>query len=163
MRLGIISDTHGHLPFTTDGVRMLQQQQVDAVLHCGDIGSANVIPLFTGTPTHFVFGNCDYETASMKAAIRDANLHCHDRFGDIELEGCRIALLHGDDGFALESAIHGGDYDLGCHGHTHEVRLEQVNNTLVLNPGAMYRAEPHTIATIELPSMQVRHIPVPPA
>jgi putative phosphoesterase len=48
---------------------MLESLEVDAVLHCGDIGSIAVVELFAAWPTHFVFGNCDDNTAAFAAAI----------------------------------------------------------------------------------------------
>ena len=69
MRLGIISDTHGHVELTCPAVRMLESLEVETVLHCGDIGSIEVVELFAAWPTHFVFGNCDYDTEKFAAAI----------------------------------------------------------------------------------------------
>ena len=70
VRLGIISDTHGHVELTRPAVRMFESLDVDAVLHCGDIGSLAVVELFAAWPTHFVFGNCDDELDEFAAAIR---------------------------------------------------------------------------------------------
>ena len=60
MRIGIVSDTHGHVEFTLPAVRLLESLEVERVLHCGDIGSTGVVEAFAGWPTDFVFGNCDY-------------------------------------------------------------------------------------------------------
>ena len=38
MRIGVISDTHGQVANTLAAVRMLESLEVQAVLHCGDIG-----------------------------------------------------------------------------------------------------------------------------
>lgn len=160
MRIGIVSDTHGHVTYASDAVRVLEQEQVEAVLHCGDIGSPKIIPLFAKWPAHFVFGNVDYDEADLRAAIAAAGQTCHDRFGELELAGVKIALLHGDDGQLLQQSISSGRYGLVCHGHTHVPRNERIGKTLVLNPGALYRASPHTVAVLDLPSLMVRHIPV---
>jgi putative phosphoesterase len=104
MQLGVVSDTHGHVPNTRAAVQMLEQFDVEAVLHCGDIGSTAIVPLFAHWPTHFVFGNVDQGTAAheLEQAIRAAGQTCHGRFGSLELGGVRIALLHGDDGRLLD-------------------------------------------------------------
>ena len=39
MILGIVSDTHGHLTVTRAAIEILEDFQVDHVIHCGDIGS----------------------------------------------------------------------------------------------------------------------------
>ena len=69
MRLGIVSDTHGHVQNTLDAVRMLESLGVDEVLHCGDIGSTEIPRLFARWPTHFVFGNCDPDVGPLNMAI----------------------------------------------------------------------------------------------
>jgi putative phosphoesterase len=161
VRVGVVSDTHGHVPYATEAVSVLRREKVDVVLHCGDIGTPDIVWLFTDWPTHFVFGNCDYEESLLRGAIRDAGLVCHERFGDIELAGRRIALIHSDDGRLFRQVISSGEYDLVCYGHTHIAKLEQAGKTLVLNPGALYRAEPHSLAIVELPALTVRHIQLP--
>ncbi len=160
MRIGIVSDTHAHVENTRAAVRLLESLKVAAVLHCGDIGSPDIVPLFAPWPTHFVFGNVDHDHRELRAAIRLAGQTCHGRFGEIELAGVQISLLHGDDSAALREAITGGKYRLVCHGHTHVARREQIGGTLVLNPGALYRANPHSIAVVELPSLAAEIIVV---
>jgi uncharacterized protein len=59
MRIGVVSDSHGHVEFVRPAVRMLESLEVECVLHCGDIGTPAVVGLFAPWPTHFVFGNCD--------------------------------------------------------------------------------------------------------
>src|SRR5436309_2481293 len=117
--LGVVSDTHGQVEFTRQAVRMLSSLEVQAVLHCGDIGSAEIIPLFAAWPTHFVFGNVDYDESGLRSAIRVAGQTCHERFGSMVLAGRKIAFLHGDDSALLRESITSGKWDLVCHGHTH--------------------------------------------
>jgi putative phosphoesterase len=134
-------------------VRVLESLNVELVLHCGDIGSAAVVELFAPWPTHFVFGNVD-DPVAIDEAIRTAGQTCHNRFGQIELAGRRIAFLHGDDASLLNETITGGQWDLVCHGHTHVARKLRQGRTLVLNPGAVYRANPHSIACVKLPIVE---------
>ena len=152
MQLGVVSDTHGHVGYTREAIRMLESLEVEAVLHCGDIGSPEIVELFSAWPTHFVFGNVDHERV-LGEAIRAAGQTCHDRFGRLELAGRKIAFLHGDDSALLEQTIAGGRFDLVCHGHTHVARNIQRGRTRVLNPGALYRATPHSIAHVQLPEL----------
>ena len=160
MRLGIVSDTHGHVQNTQAAVRMLESLQVDEVLHCGDIGSSGIPPLFAPWPTHFVFGNCDPHEAELRMAIASAGKLCHGRFGDISLGGRRIALIHSDDARLFRQTITGGKFDLVCYGHTHQAEQHREGKTLVLNPGALYRANPHSLAIVELETMEATIVPV---
>jgi hypothetical protein len=160
MLLGVVSDTHGDLPRTRAAVQKLESLEVAVVLHCGDIGTPEVVSLFDRWPTHFVFGNCDHDRKTLARAIEKAGQTCHGTFGQLEFEGVRIAFTHGDNAELLEDTIAGGDWSLVCHGHTHVVRQEWLGNTLVLNPGAVHRANPHTIATVELPGRIVNVVTI---
>ena len=160
MRIGVVSDTHGQILFTRQAVRILESLEVDEVLHCGDIGSPEIVRLFAPWPTHFVFGNVDDDERELRAAIAAAGKTCHGRFGELELGGVQIALLHGDDSTRLKTAVASGRYQLVCSGHTHVARKRQVGTTLDLNPGALYRADPHSFAIVELPTLAVTQVTV---
>jgi putative phosphoesterase len=134
MLLGVVSDTHGNLANTLTAVRQLEELQVNAVLHCGDIVSPSIIPLFSGWPAHFVFGNCDSEVEILRQTIREAGQTCHERFGDVQLGDRRIAMVHGDDSHRLEAAIASGDFDLICYGHTHRPETHLSGRTVVPIP-----------------------------
>ncbi len=154
MRLGVVSDTHGHVELTRPAVRMLESLEVDSVLHCGDIGSIEVVELFAAWPTHFVFGNCDYGTEQFAAAIKKAGQTCHGMFGDLEFDGVRVAMLHSHDRRRFRETIDSGDYQLVCYGHTHVAAIDKRGKTTVVNPGAIYRAEPHSLAIVDLPAVE---------
>ncbi|MBL8827973.1 MAG: YfcE family phosphodiesterase [Planctomycetaceae bacterium] len=159
LRLGVVSDTHGHVDYAMNAVRLLESLEVNVVLHCGDIGTSDVVRLFQRWPTHFVFGNVD-DSRELRETILAAGQTCHDWFGDITLAGRRIALLHSDDAVRFESVKHSGQYDLVCYGHTHKALQQTIGKTLVLNPGALYRAYPHSFAIVDLPELKVTSINV---
>lgn len=154
MRIGVVSDTHAHVVNTQAALTLLESLAVERVLHCGDIGSIVVAKLFTHWPTDFVFGNCDYERDELAAAITEAGQTCHGKFGDLQIAGRRIALLHSDDHRKYSEVTTSGDYDLVCYGHTHVAKLEKLGHTLVLNPGALYRSNPHSLAVVNLATME---------
>src|SRR5688572_9782210 len=158
MRIGVISDTHGHVPNTLAAVRLLESLEVEAVLHCGDIDTPEIPKLLAGWPAHFVFGNCDDED-ELRTAIASAGLACHERFADLELAGRRIAIIHSDDARLFQQVKSSGRYDLVCYGHTHQAESHMEGRTLVLNPGALYRANPHTLAVVDLKTMAVEIVP----
>ena len=160
MIVGVVSDTHGHTANTQRAVRMLESCEVELVLHCGDIGSIEIVRLFHHWPTHFVFGNVDDKPILLREAIEQAGQTCHGRFGELELVGRKIALLHGDDGPRFRETVHAGRYDLVCYGHTHQAEQHREASTLVLNPGALYRAQPHSLALVRLPELEVTHVPL---
>jgi putative phosphoesterase len=154
MRIGVASDSHGHVANTLAAIHLLESLEVARVLHCGDIGIETIPPLFKAWPTDFVFGNCDYARDELTAAIQHAGHTCHGVFGDLTISERRIALIHSDDHRKFREVINSGIYDLVCYGHTHVAKIEQIGRTLVLNPGALYRANPHSIAFVDLGAME---------
>lgn len=157
-RIGIISDTHGQVEYTRSAIRLLESLEPELLIHCGDIGSAEIVRMLAPWPAHYVFGNVDDDTSSLRYAMTACGATCHERFGTLELDNVRIAFLHGDDWQLLDRTIAGGDFDLVCHGHTHRRREERCGQTLVLNPGAIYRANPHSFAIAELPDLTISSI-----
>jgi len=155
MLIGVISDTHGHPQFLLPAIDRLAERRVEAVLHCGDIGSAQIVQLLRAWPVHYVLGNCDpdREAPRLAAAMEPLGHTLHGRFGELELGGRQIALLHGDDERLLRQVIVSGERDLVCSGHTHVASCERRGRTLVLNPGALYRARPHKMAFVNLDDM----------
>jgi putative phosphoesterase len=158
MIIGIVSDTHGHVEFTRAAVRMLETYEAQLVIHCGDIGSVEIVAWFQRWPTHFVFGNVDTQPQRLRQAMGAAGQTCHERFGTLELDGRKIAFLHGVDGPLLQKTIKSGQYDLVCYGHTHVAEQHRVGNTLVVNPGALYRADPRSLAIGRLPQIEITHM-----
>jgi putative phosphoesterase len=156
--LGIVSDTHGHVANTQKAVRMLESFGVDAVLHCGDIGSDQIPGYFQRWPTHYVLGNVDFQRRQLDAAIELAGGVLHGRFAALRAAGQRIAMLHGDDEQRLRAELDSGLWDLLCHGHTHQATRHYAGRTLVVNPGALQRAYPPSIAILRLDPLEVTSI-----
>ena len=129
-------------------------------LHCGDIGSVSIVHCFPDLPTHFVRGNVDWNTDELREAIRQAGHTFHGRVGRVVVEGKQIVFLHGDDGQRLRASIAGADVDMICYGHTHVAEHHYDNGKLVLNPGAIWRSQPPSVALVELPSMRVETLPL---
>jgi hypothetical protein len=158
MRIGVISDTHGEIHSTNNALRVLDSLGVSMILHCGDVG-VGVVPLLNGRRTHFVPGNTD-DPDRLQAAIADAAHTFHDPPGVLEIEGCHIAFLHGDDVRLLHETIQSGKFDLVCHGHTHAFASSRQRQTLSLNPGAVSRSQRPSLAVVEIPSLEVTHVPL---
>src|SRR6185369_2588824 len=119
-----------------------------------DICSEDIPRFLAPWPAHFVFGNCDRDFDSLRAAIEKQGMACYGWFGNLELAERRIALLHSHDAKLFQQVCRSEDYDLVCYGHTHVAEQHRLGKTLVLNPGALYRANPHSIAIVDLPTME---------
>ena len=62
---------------------------------------------------------------------------CYGRFGNLELAGRRIALIHSDDAKLFRRITTSNEYDLVCYGHTHQAEQHREGKTLILNPGSL--------------------------
>ena len=106
---------------------------------------------------HFVVGNMD-ACDPFSGEITDPRHTLHDQRGELEIEGCRVAFMHGHDVKLLRHTIQSGQWDLLCYGHTHAFSASREGRTLVLNPGALSRTRSPSMAVVELPSMEVQQI-----
>jgi putative phosphoesterase len=164
MRIGIISDTHDRLDAVAAAIRLLTEQNVELLLHCGDIESLETVALFRAIPTHFVFGNWDKDRSKLAAAIRAIKGQSYDSFGFLELAGKRVAWVHSHERNKLYELEHCNYFDYLFYGHTHVREQHRTGKTLVANPGALFRANPKTCVVLDVVTGELKPIilPIPP-
>lgn len=160
MRIGIVSDTHGNRLMVNRALAELRERGITTVLHCGDIDDPETVALFRGFTMHFVFGNCDIEIerAALREAMEEIDATLHDHFGSVELEGVKLAFMHGDDTVLLRDVQRSGHYDFLFYGHTHQAEERRHGPTRVINPGALHRARPKTFVVLDLESRAVESV-----
>ena len=158
MKIAILSDTHSRYHSVEKAVALLQQRNVNFILHCGDIEDADTVWLFHGFTAHFVLGNCDAEPLSIQQAIYGIGGELHRPYGRLELEGVPIAFLHGDDTRLMKKIEESGDFDFLFYGHTHRAAEHRTGPTRVINPGALHRADPKTFVLLDLPGGEVETV-----
>ena len=156
MRIGVVSDTHDRGEAVGEAVRLLLEQHVELLLHCGDIESVDTVRLFRPIPTHYVFGNWDKDRAKLSAAIKDAGGTFHESFGAIELAGKRLAWVHSHERHQLRQLEHSDFFDYLFYGHTHVREQHRTGKTLVANPGALFRANPKTCIVLDVVSGEIK-------
>lgn len=128
------------------------------MFHCGDIGGADVLANLATVfqplqaPVYAVFGNVDLYSSDWKFFPTNLGVQLFGRFGDVELEGLKIALLHSDERTRFQQTVDGGEYDLVFSGHSHEVHDYTVGRTRCINPGTAGRSVPGTCAILDLES-----------
>jgi putative phosphoesterase len=160
MKIGILSDTHSRYQAVESALALLQERKVNFVLHCGDIEDAETVWLFKGFTAHFVFGNCDVERTSLRQAIHGIGETLHEGWGHLELEGVKIAFLHGDDHRLLREVENSGHFDFLFHGHTHQAAEHRTGPTRVINPGALHRVRTRTFVVLDLGTREVESVVV---
>src|SRR6478752_958032 len=164
MRIGVVSDTHDRAEVVAEAVRLLGEQRVELVLHCGDIETADTVRLFKPIPTHFVFGNWDKDRAKLTATIKEIGGTHHDSFGAIELAGKRLAWVHSHQRHQLRQLEHADFFDYVFYGHTHVREQHRTGRTLVANPGPLFRPNPKTCTVLDVVTDEIKPliVPVPP-
>jgi putative phosphoesterase len=134
MRIGVVSDTHNHMPSVRKIVELFRAAGVERVVHTGDITQAKVLEVFAslGVPLHGVFGNNDLERESLAAAARLHGFALADPPLELSWAGRELLIVH--DPRDLEAA-RGAHHELVLHGHTHRRRIERDGRALIFNPG----------------------------
>lgn len=166
MRIGILSDTHGDVRRTSKAVRELLAADVEAVCHCGDVGSESVLIELgatcqpRGVPVYAVTGNVDHWESTVREFPAGAGVDMRGRIAELELGGRRIAMIHGDDGAMLDQAIESGRYDYVLTGHTHVADSRRIGKTHAINPGAVYRSPHPSVAVLDLATDDLRWLPL---
>lgn len=149
MLIGIVSDTHSRYHTVANALQLLRERGVECILHCGDIEDAETVRLFEGLPTHFVFGNCDSDREELRQAIDSSGATLQEPFGSLELVGCKLAWIHGDDQRLFRDVERSGFYDFLFYGHTHKAAQHVTGPTRVVNPGALHRANVKTCLVLD--------------
>lgn len=155
MRLGLVSDSHDNLALARTAAAFLREQACDLVLHLGDVTTGATVGVFHGLPMRFVRGNNDDNRDLAPALARHGFPKLVDVWRD-RIEGVEVAAHHGH----YPPALGDVEPDLLLHGHTHRRRCERVGRTLVVNPGALYRAATKSLALVDLPTLEVEFFEV---
>jgi hypothetical protein len=159
MIVGIMADTHDRLSSVDKAVKVLNDRKVELVLHAGDYIAPFVIPHFKPLKAKLigVFGNNDGEKNGLKKKFKEINAEVHGNFAHVDVDGLKIALLHGSEEELLKSLINVQSHDVIIHGHTHEAKTYRKGKTLIVNPGEVcgYLTEKSTIAILDSQTREV--------
>jgi putative phosphoesterase len=149
MKIGILSDTHDEVERTSRAVAALVGAGAEALVHCGDLTVPEVVLECGGLPSYFVFGNNDFDRDGLLRAMALVGGRSLGRGGEVVLDGRRIAVTHGDSAGEMRRLL-AADPDYFLFGHSHRTADERRGATRWINPGALYRANPWTVALLDL-------------
>ncbi|MDY0386903.1 MAG: metallophosphoesterase [Methanolobus sp.] len=135
--IGILSDSHDNMNAIKAAVELSNKKKVKTVLHAGDIISPFTATAFSklDADMYFVFGNNDGDRLLLKQKFDKIGAECCGDFGDLEIDGKRIALIHGTYEPPVIAMAESGDFDIVVRGHTHHAGVTKINETLLINPG----------------------------
>jgi uncharacterized protein len=160
MLIGALSDTHGRLDTARAAVKLLRKRKAEYFIHCGDVGSEQILDLFAGFRAAFVWGNCDSDTYGLQRYAAIVGIQCCGAFGRLTLEGSTISLLHGDDHRRMQQILAEQDCDYLFSGHSHVKDMRDVGRIRLVNPGALHRAAIKTVALVDTATREVEFLTV---
>jgi len=158
--IGIISDTHENESAIKKDVKIFKNKKVEFVVHCGDIISPPMLEHFRGLKMKFVFGNNDGERKGLINKCKESGFEEIRDEREFRYQGKKFYVYHGTDEDKLIAAIKSNKYDYVLTGHTHIKRDERIGKTRVINPGALFRIYPYTIALLNAKSGGLKFVEI---
>jgi putative phosphoesterase len=143
MRIGVISDTHDQIERIKKAVALFTGENVDLVVHCGDIVSPFTLQFYRGLkcPMKALFGNNTGDLLRHLAYRKEFELENIEfitvPFMAIPMGGRTIGIYHGDVPEITEALIHSKMFDCVFSGHSHIAKIEEYEEILHVNPGTL--------------------------
>lgn len=136
MKIGVVSDTHDNIEKAEAAVDFFEAEEVEAVIHCGDMVAPFTAKLFDADfEFYYVRGNNDGEW-NLKGTVERFG-EFYNNVAELEFNGFSFAVYHGTEEEIVEALVESGDYDFVLRGHTHEKKLREDEGTIELNPGGI--------------------------
>ena len=128
MILGVVSDTHNRVSNVEKIIDIFNSNQVDYVIHTGDITRADTLNRFSRLNSKLiaVLGNNDLEELGLKETSKIHNFILETPPLVIVLGGKKIAIFHEPETIA-ETIENDPSIDLVLHGHTHRYTNQEIN------------------------------------
>jgi uncharacterized protein len=149
MLIGLLSDTHDKLDATIAAMRVLRAAKAEFFIHGGDVGGERILDVLAGDQAAFVWGNNDWDRRELARYAKSIGVQCLDDFGEMTLDGKRLAITHGDDPARLKRITTEQRHDYLITGHTHVRKDERIGRLRWINPGALYRAREKSAALLD--------------
>ncbi len=132
--IGIMSDSHDNLDAIKKAVDFFNDEDVELVIHAGDLISPFTAKEFKELNCEFkaVFGNNDGEKDGLRHFYKD--LCPLDSLLELEVQDRKIAVNHGTNETIIDALVKSRKYDVVIRGHTHKLDVIK-EKTLVINPG----------------------------
>lgn len=138
MKIGVISDTHDDIFSVKKFVQVFKDKGIEDVIHLGDFVAPPTVKLFQDFKLVGVFGNNDGYAFGLMNVFHEIGAKMMGDFGEIEIDGLKIALYHGEFKQISEALAQSGQYDVVFTGHFHRFERKQFKKTLLLSPGSAH-------------------------
>ncbi|WP_338038017.1 metallophosphoesterase [Methanobacterium spitsbergense] len=129
-----MSDSHDNLDAIRKAVKIFNKEEIDVVIHAGDLISPFTALEFRKLDPELVaiYGNNDGEKEGLKAAYEEICIL--EDFKEISVEGWKFSIIHGSNQAIVDSLAKCGKYDVVIRGHTHKMEILN-GETMIINPG----------------------------
>ncbi|MBL8879896.1 MAG: metallophosphoesterase family protein [Phycisphaerales bacterium] len=137
-------------------------------VHCGDLGTPEVLTQLAARGVPFVWGNNDEPDLALIAYARNMGVAPASVPLRLTLGQLHIAIFHGHEKtfWRLLTAAEGGDAasvhtligeaSVVLFGHTHYAEDRTMGGVRFVNPGALHRASRFTVATLDIETNELR-------
>ncbi|MHA1223553.1 MAG: metallophosphoesterase [Candidatus Heimdallarchaeaceae archaeon] len=158
MKIGIMSDSHDNMKNIKKAIFIFKQNNVEYILHAGDLISPFCIPLFEEYKgkLHLCSGNNIGDSYLIKKFIKEFGYY-YDTLGEIEIEGKLFGLYHGTNPAILDALFKSQNYDYIITGHTHHKEIKKNGKTILINPGETY-GDLYGTATVAILTLKNRTV-----
>ncbi len=143
MKIAILSDSHDQINHLRAAVTESNKAGARILIHCGDLISPFMLKelaAFSGA-VHLIYGNNvgDQHLISSSCSVKYPTITHHGVFGAVEAGGLKIAFTHYPQ---MARGLAGqGSFDVVCCGHNHTFGVEEVGDSLLVNPGELLGGE----------------------
>lgn len=138
MIVGLVSNTHGRADAMAAALSALRDRGADLIVHCGDVGGRQVLDEMAKMDAAFVWGDRDKDRMGLLRYAQKANVVCFGVLGELDLDGKRAVLVHGDDKKLVHRLLDEQQYDYLLYGHDPAGEDRKVGKTRVINPGELH-------------------------
>lgn len=159
--IAIISDTHENIPLLRRALDIIKIENVDFIVHCGDMVSPSTLKEFEGFPLRFVLGNNDGEVRGLSITASKMQIDVPTMWLDFDYKDARFLVVHDVSDDFIQERIDMQIYNYVLCGHTHVRRDERIFNTRIINPGALcFRTTQPGFALLDVENDSLRFVDV---
>jgi len=161
MQIAILSDTHNHLANLQKALRIIEDENIQTVIHCGDVTTTETLALLSPCKVILTYGNGDFSSGEMRNTLLRVNPGSY--AGSVfqgEIDGLMIAVTHGHHLSQFQNLINSQQFDWIFFGHSHRREDRLQGRTRLVNPGALggLHKEERSFCILDTQTRQIRFI-----
>ncbi|GIV66840.1 MAG: YfcE family phosphodiesterase [Chloroflexota bacterium] len=161
MKVAILSDTHNHLANLQKALRIVEEEKIQTIIHCGDVTTVETALLLSPYQVILAYGNGDFNSGEIRDTLMRNNPASF--AGPVfqgDLDNLRIAVTHGHLVSTFQNLLNCRQFDLIFFGHSHRREERIQGNTRLINPGALggLKKEERSFCILDTHNRQIRFV-----